>query len=1313
MTHKTIFFRGKFAFSFYTICFLTFAFFFISDAQPIQLKWTSIQEINLENQAKEKHLYFENAYLERIEGLFIPVFSKTYKQFDANKTTARLKNLSVTEISPEELLLFGNNFAFKNSFVIESSVLSEKKQKQLFVKILPFRKNESGKIEKLLSFEIEFLTTTLSKNRFSTAMDFASNSVMNSGTWFRIGVTKEGIYKMDRNFFQSLGADVQTLNPQYIRIFGNGGKQLSFKNSDFRYDDLVENAIVVEGEQDGKFDETDYVWFFGQSPHKWIADSSCGGYSHRLHQYSDTTYYFINIDGEPGKRMLQQQNLILNPTTEVNTFDEYQFYENEAVNLLISGREWLGEKFDNQLSYNYDFNFPNISLSDSVYIKSRVLARSGHSLGAGGIPSVFTFNCQGKTASVSPRAINPLNYTSDFARFDSLCFGFLPNASNLNVRVNFTKSSQFTSAIGWMDYIEIIGRRQLRLFGNSVIFEDKKSVGSGQISRFRIGDATQQTKVIEITNPLEPLIQSAELNGNVLTFTQNTDVLKRFIAFNIGSNAMTVPVSYGRVPNQNLHAFEQTDLIIVYHPIFESQAQRLKSVRETNDGLRAIMVTPQQIYNEFSSGSQDITAIKHFCKMFYDRASSTSDMPKYLLLFGDASYNNRSRNISNNTNFIPCYQSLNSMDLITSYVSDDYFGFLDNDESDGITDLMDLGVGRLPVKTLEEAKNVVDKLIEYGTKSTINDVSDINSCSDASSAQSGDWKNVICFVADDQDRNIHIRDADKIATFVDTSYQRFNIDKIYFDSFKQVTNAGGQRFPEVKNAINRRMDNGALMVNYTGHGGETGWALERVLEVVDIKSWKNKGRYPFFVTATCEFSRFDDPLRTSGGEYVILQPNGGGIGLLTTTRLVYSSPNFTLNMEYFKEVFKKDDNGNYLRMGDVSMQTKNASVRTLSNNHRNFSLLGDPSMRLAFPKENVVTSKIEVIPGNGVSDTLKALSKVKVTGYVSDRNGQKINNFNGIIYPSVFDKQAVITSLANDSLGSDISFPFVFNVFKNIVYRGKVSVVNGDFSFEFIVPKDIDYNIGNGRISYYALNNNTDANGYTQNFLIGGINKNAPEDRQGPEIKLFMNDETFIQGSMTDENPKILSFLKDDNGINTVGSGIGHDIVAVLDENTSQSIVLNDYYQSELNSYQSGVIRYPFNNLSEGTHTLSLRAWDVYNNSSTAKTEFVVAKSASIALDKVMNYPNPFTTRTRFMFEHNKPCEPLDVQVQIFTVSGKLVKTLETVILCEGYRSDKLEWDGLDDYGDKIGKGVYVYKLKVSAKDGSSAEKFEKLVLLN
>jgi len=647
------------------------------------------------------------------------------------------------------------------------------------------------------------------------------------------------------------------------------------------------------------------------------------------------------------------------------------------------------------------------------------------------------------------------------------------------------------------------------------------------------------------------------------------------------------------------------------------------------------------------------------------------------------------------TNYILTYQSENSLRPTQSYVTDDFFGLLDDTEG-GSDGLIDIGIGRLPVTSAEEAQDVTDKIIRYGSPEAM-----------------GDWRNIICFIGDDEDNNIHMRDANTLATFIDTVYPVFNVQKIFLDAYPQVSSPRGESYPEVNTAINNRINSGALIINYTGHGNERGLAHEQILSMDDISSWKNKNRLPLFITATCEFSRFDDidmdvngeiKKKTSAGEKVILNPFGGGIGLLTTTRLVYSSPNFILNQNFYKYAFKRDSQMKPYKLGDILRLTKNVSGSGI--NKRNFTLLGDPALALSYPLYNIITDSIN---GHDIetADTLEALSRVTISGHIENLTGEIPDTFSGIVYPMIFDKSSIVNTLGNDEA------PVMqFKVQDNIIYKGKATISNGKFSFSFVVPKDISYNIDYGKISYYATNSVFDANGVYKEILIGGFSAEIISDMEGPEIDLYMNNRNFVSGGITDENPKILAFISDPNGINTVGNGIGHDITAVLDNDYRNLIVLNNYYESDLNSYQNGKIEYQLSGLSEGNHNVVLKIWDVLNNSAEASIEFVVTRSSGFIIEELFNYPNPFTDNTSFVFEHNQADSELNILLQVFTLSGKIIKTIETQIYSDGFRSDPITWDGLDDHGNKIGAGIYIYRLQVRSSNNQMVVKTQKLVIL-
>lgn len=1248
------------------------------------ITWTGVSQLKVNDVDSISFISFNNAIYKNN----LPYYLYRINLSEPYSYTAAILNENFIECTLEEEKVIEGSY-LTEEFQVVSEILYEKKEPVLGVSILPIRKNPfSGKYEKLISFQINLTKNSLLSTERGTRI-YATNSVLATGKWYKIGVSQNGIFKLTYEDLTKLGMDVSSINPKNIRIYGNGGGILPENNFIPRHDDLIENAIFVSGELDNKFNSDDYILFYGESPKQWNYNPSQKKSFHQTNYYSNYTYYFICADLGPGKRITQQASVSAPANKFVSKFNDYLCHEKDSFNLIISGKEWYGELFDIQTAYTFQFSFPSIDINSKVFLRTDIASRYG-------APSSYKINADGNTFY---SMINASSSTNVYANSSIDSLSFYPSGSPITITI--TKNT--TNAIGWLNFIELNAVRNLALSEPQLIFRNYETVGIGNISEYTITNFSSTSKIWDITDPHQIKEQLYLTAGNNGVFSAATDTLKTFVAFT--GQTYYSPNLIGLIANQNLHGLPLSDFIIITHPDFVSQANEIANIHSTHDNLSSVIVTPNQIYNEFSSGMQDVSAIRDFIKMFYDRAQQADEMPKYLLLFGDASYDYKDR-ISKNTNFVPTFQSYDGLGQSVSWCSDDFFGFLDNTEGAYVSSLLDIGIGRFPVTTTTEANTMVQKVRTYLEKN--NPLAINNSSVNYTSTPSGDWRNTVCFIADDEDGNIFFSSSESIANEVDTSFNLINIDKIYSDSYIQETGAGGQRYPQVNESINNRVGKGALIINYIGHGGETGWSLERILQVTDIQSWKNIKNMPLFLTATCEFSRYDDPSRTSAGEYVLLNKSGGGIALLTTSRLAFSNSNHNYNTRFFEHVFKLNE-GKYPTLGELNMLSKNSGL-TVDYQIRNFVLLGDPALRLSYPENKVITTQINGHPVGTIKDTLNAFNHVTVSGIIQNTLGEKLTNFNGVVYPSVYDKKTITTTLGNDPG----SYPATYNIQKSILYKGKVSVINGEFTFSFIVPKDISYNYGVGRISYYAEDGQTNANGYYENehFIIGGTSNLILNDSKGPDMELYLNDTNFVFGGTTDENPVLIAHLNDISGINTAGNGIGHDIVAVIDDNTDRSVVLNDYYEADLDSYQTGKVRYPFAKLSDGMHTLKLKVWDIYNNSSEKIIEFIVAESGEIALTHVLNYPNPFTTNTSFYFEHNQSYCEMDVKIEIFTISGKLIKTIDKKIQTMGFRPDPIPWDGLDEFGDPIGKGVYIYKLKVKDENGKTAEKIEKLVII-
>lgn len=1115
---------------------------------------------------------------------------------------------------------------------------------------------------------------------------YQPNSVLSSGNWYKIAIKDPGVYKIDLSFLNRLGINTSNIASNSVRLYGNGGQMLPEANATQRIDDLQENAIMTVDGGDGILNGNDYILFYAGGPDQWIRDSSNSKFIHKKNLYSDSAYYFLTIGGT-GKR-IQNATSNLSPNLTITSFSERYFHELDTVNFLSSGKEWYGEEFENApgktLIRNFAVNIPNIQNNSPLTLVSNCIARS---VGGGS-----SFDVKINDQSAGQITILPVTGgTLDLFAQQSLAV-LTANATQPTINIGYTYNPGSFDAQGWLNWFELFSRRNLSLSGvDQLLFRDWQSVGNN-VGEFVISNANTTTQVWNITDPLTPVRMQTNLVNSDLHFVNDCSRLREYVAFN--SNNFLTPTPVGRIQNQNLHNSSPEDFLIVAYPLFLSQAQRLAQFHQKLNNLNVLVVTTDQVCNEFSSGSPDPSAIRDFVKMYYDKyGSNVADKLKYLLLFGDASYDYKDR-LKNNTNFVPAYENDISLDPLSTYTSDDFYGFLDDNEdinSGLITNYLDIGVGRVPAKNIEEAKNFVDKVFAYTSPQGF-----------------GSWRNNMLFIADDEDYNLHLQDAEVITGTVATTAPVFDLQKIYLDAFQQESGAGGSSYPQANEAINSQVYNGTLIWNYNGHGGAQRLAEETILDQSIINSWNNPNKLPLFITATCDFAPYDNPTVNSIGENILVRPMTGGIALMTTTRVVYASSNRIMNNNYLQIALQPDANGNYKTLGDAVKEAKNFTYQTSGDvaNNRKFTLLGDPALTLAFPKLKVAATKINGVPV-AQTDTLRSTDKVEMEGDVRDRQGNLLTDFNGTVYPTVFDKPRQVTTLGNDPTSQVTSFPDQ----TNILFKGKASVTNGKFSFSFKMPKDINYQYGFGKLSLYADDSLKDGNGFFTGFVVGGSSNNPDNDTQGPNIKAWMNDEKFVDGGIVNQDPILIIKLSDSSGINTAGTGIGHDIVATLDNDSRKFFVLNDFYQSDLNSYQKGSIQFQLPALDPGPHSLKIKAWDVLNNSNEYIIDFNVAKDDELEISHVLNYPNPFTTNTSFWFEHNKPGQDLRVRVEIFTLTGRIINVLQKTINTQGDRSSEVQWDGKDEFGNKVGRGVYLYRLSVTASGLKTKEKIEKLVI--
>jgi hypothetical protein len=1116
---------------------------------------------------------------------------------------------------------------------------------------------------------------------------YTGSSVFQSGIWAKVAVKNPGIYRVDVSFLQSLGFNQSTIPSASIRLFGNPAGMLPENNAAPRTDDLTENAILVFDGGDGVFNGSDYFIFYAEGPDRWFKDSLNQRFRHQKNLYSGEAFYFITIGGT-GLR-IQQKDASGAGNKIVTSFRDRLFYELDSVNMLKSGKQWYGEEFGNlpgrPLTRQFTFNIPGLLSTETAFLQSEVIGRTA------GASSTMRINIGSSTVLTHFLPSVGTGQYDQVASSSNTGNSFIPSSSN-SISLTYTFQPGGINAQAWLNWFEIFPKRNLSLAGlNQLLFRDWESVGLGNNAEFRITDASANTSVWDVTTPELPIALKPILQGNELRFSAPAERLREYVAFQ--NQGFLLPEARGAVANQNLHGINKMDYIIVSPPSFIQEARRLANWHQEKQGLRTTVVTTEQVYNEFSSGVPDPTAIRDFVKMLYDRAGSDlTARPRYLLLLGDASYDFRNR-IAGNNNLVPCFQSENSLDPLSTYTSDDFFGFLDDNEDVNTSfplSLLDIGIGRIPARTIQDAKNVVDKIIRYHDKESF-----------------GPWRNQITLIADDEDNNLHFDDAEYHATVIKPK-EIFQLNKIYLDAYRQQSGSGGSRYPEVNQAINNRILNGTLIWNYSGHGGFRRLAEEVILDQEMVNTWNNSNRLPLFVTATCDFAPYDNPQITSLGENLLLREKTGAIALMTTTRVVFAFSNRVINNMYFQQALTKGADGKYPSLGESIRLTKNATYQNFGDivNNRKFTLLGDPALRLGFPEYNIKTTSVNnFLPG---SDTLRAMDKYEIKGEVVDADGNLLDAFNGDVYPSVYDKEQTLQTFANDPESRQVSF----QTQSNLLFQGKARVVNGKFTYSFVVPKDINYQYGQGKILYYADNGLKQGAGAETNWIIGGVGKNPASDAEGPQIKAYINDEKFVNGGITNETPVLFLRLFDSSGINTVGTGIGHDITVTLDDDPNKFFVLNDFYQADENSYQRGGIRFQLPSLSEGLHQIRVKAWDVVNNSSDALLEFRVVKDQDLQLTQVYNYPNPFTSKTTFMFEHNRPGDLLSVSIRVFTASGKLVKNIRKTINNAGNRSFEIEWNGEDDFGEKLARGVYIYRIEVKDSQGKKKTALQKLVIL-
>ena len=1255
--------------------------------RTVVLKWNDTYTINTVSSKTITTPLLDNGLFDEN---YLPIY---FEQWKVNNNyvidTYKIYNVVYQNVN-DELFYTKDNSIISSNIISSCEVKKAKNESfaQLSLKPLILK---NGQYKKIIKFDLEY-SLKPSSNRVSRTFH---DSPLSNGNWFKFAIDTTGVFKLDKSFLKSIGISVNSINPKNIQIYGNGGNMLPEANNIFRYNGLQENSIYIKGEEDNSFDTNDFILFYGVGSNSWKHNLDEKIADHQNNIYSDRAYYFIHIGNDLGKRITDKTVVTGLPISDITTYNAFEVHEIDNTNIDNLGQLFFGENFTVNDTQNFSFNFNDIDLTKDINVKLSAATVSDRttyfklkynnqeiiSLGVGQVPLYSVGNIA--NGSTSFTAIN----------------------DEINFEISYNNSGN-PSSKAYLDYIEINGIKKLIARDKQFSFRNYNHINSINIEEFSIENKDNIFQIWDITDTLNPKIIENTSSSNKFTFLSQGGNFEEFILLNNSDYYTPIKLNNSKIENQNLHGIIDVDYLIITKEELLNEANRLANYHKSK-GLSTLVLTEQLIYNEFSSGSKDPVAIRDFIKHLYFNASSTEKRIKYVLMFGDTSFDYKDIEKQNKKNInVIAYQSLNSMSLANSYVTDDFFVMLDDNEGDfytdnGSGDLIDVAIGRMPVKNLDEAEFAVDRTLNYYSEKAF-----------------GSWRNIISLTADDVDNkaiNFTLaKQMEEIADQIKQIKPVYNIKKIYADAFVQEISSGGQSYPEFNKALNESIERGTLIIDYFGHGGENGWGSERLLDIPQIDNWSNYNTLPLFITITCEFSRYDNPTRIAAGEHVFSNKNGGSVSMITTSREVYIDSGGNFNEDLIGDLLDYNSDEGYTISQALAI-TKNKNNNSSYEQRLFISYFGDPAMHLAKPRPKIKLTHMNDIDVSQELDTIKALSHVYFKGLITDENDNLLNNFNGNLKVIVYDKEVNRVTLNNDNytLSNDEPATFVFDIRDSKIFRGNTSVVNGEWEFDFIAPRDIRIAYGNAKLSFYADNKVIDKNGYNTDIIIGGINYDAPEDNIGPKIKLFMNDESFIDGGNTNESPLFLAVLEDESGINTSFSSVDHDIIAILDGNQSEPVIMNDYYETEPNNFKKGKVKFPFKDLSIGLHTLTFKCWDTYNNPSEASISFVVVSDSDLVLDNVLNYPNPFINYTEFWFNHNKPNEPLQAQVQIFTVSGKLIKTINQQILTNGTLSRTMSWNGLDDFGNKIGKGVYIYKLKVNTIENNlKAEKIEKLVIL-
>ncbi len=1102
---------------------------------------------------------------------------------------------------------------------------------------------------------------------------WAQSSLLSKGKWVKIGTTKQGIYKITGGQLLSMGFALP-ISSNKIQIFGFDLDRLNEKVPNNPIIGLLESAIEVQDGGDGQVEEKDNILFYAPGTINWKWEESVQQYIHLKTTVGDTLYYFVTV-GENGKRISKSINQGV-AQKNIDNYTSHLLFETDSVNLLNSGKEWLGIPMGlgagKLAKINYPLNLSNIIWSDPVQFRSKYVASSYQTAGV--------FNLKLNDINIKSTSINPVSgivydaaansVTDSFSTvLNQRDFGNI--VSNISLNINYTRSN---NSSGWIDFIELHAKSNLnfsftKAFGFNAINDNSNTA----VVQYNISGADSSAAVWNVTNAFSPIAIPLIINNSIANFKAASLMTQSYFA--LKQLAYETPTFSAVITNQDLASFPETDYIIITAPAYENAAKKLQQFHKIKHGYKVSVLSPNSIFNEFSGGQVSPIAIRNFIKYLQNKATLNGyKAPQYLLLLGIGNFNGSKINLATQ---IPSFESAASNEILNTYSSDDFYAILaSGDDINYPNSIRKLGisVGRIPARTSAEADTVIAKIINY-----------------QSGTNKGVWQNQITWIADDGDYNLHLQDAESISNNLKLKAPNWNHRKYYLDLYPTESSTTGPTYPLANIDIKQSVNNGTLVLNYTGHGNYLRLAEEAVITAKEISQWNNSNTLPLFITASCDFAPFDQPQLSPIGFDALMQNKNGVVGLVSASRLVFAYSNKQINELYIQQLLTPQQNGIYPTIG---LALKNAKMENWAQNgdHLNafkFNLMGDPALSLASPKLKIELSEINQKLFIG-KDSLASGVKSNLIGKVVSE-GILQTDFTGEVDFILFDAVQEKSTLGNQSS----SIATKIKTQETVLYHGKATVNKGIFYIDFVLPIELSTQSSPLRMQWYAYNANTEALGICDSIYVkNAVNKDLL-DVKGPVIKTFISDTNFISGGWANANTDLLVHLKDTSGIQTSGHSLGHDLQLIIDNDLRSPIVLNNYYSTVTDKYDEGWIKYSLPIFSEGKHEIIIKAWDLLGNGSRDTIYLEIPNTNKLMVSHLTNAPNPFINQTRFSFDVNITTEPIQSILELYDTKGTKLFEMK---MGSRFVSSKivLDWNGLDSGGARIEPGLYFYKIIVN-----------------